>query len=533
MNTINDTKLNSVEAALTKESFIQSLRLALDASDLHIEDSESTKAETNTLSIRRTVLGVAYPRTLEQLQHIVRAAAKFGVALYPVSQGKNIGYGDMTPTGSNQLVVGLKHLNKIRAYNPVAGEVEVEPGVTQAQLAAYLSQRGGKFWADVTGATPEASLIGNTLEAGFGHTPIGDHRKHIVQMELMFADGTMLTTAEMPSIGPDLSQLFVQSNFAIVTAMKIPLFPVPEKTVTFAISFASDAKFFEGIAILSGLRRDGTISSLLHTGNSTRALMTASRFPADCDRAQVLSEADCEKILNNQKFNNFGRWSSVGGLYGYSDDIRNKQRRIKKAFKGVAQVKFFTDAKMNFLDKIVNSKLLRNIESFKLVRNSFQSIKGLHGIMRGQPSFGPTENIFWRVDNVEKLGLLWHAPVIPATRKDCDALLFAARKVYAQYGFEMPVTLTLIDQKHMTAVFNISYDKTNPEEIGRAHSAYKALSEATVKLGYLPYRCGLASQPKKLYSPEQLALLEKIKAAVDPQNILAPGRYGLGATLEN
>ena len=512
---------------MVRQTFIQNLQMILEPQDLNIHNLESARVETNTLLIERSVLGVVYPRTIEQLNLIVKAAAKYQVALYPVSQGKNIGYGEMTPTTADQLVVGLKYLNKIREYDSQLGEVVIEPGVTQAQLAEYLESQNSKFWADMTGATPEASLIGNTLEAGFGHTPIGDHRKHILQMEVMLANGEMVRTAEMPAIGPDLAQLFVQSNFGIVTAMRIPLFLIPEETVTFTVSFQSDEQFFQGIQVLAELRRDGTITSLAHTGNSTRALMTSSRFPAGMDRSQVLSEKECQEILNANSPIDFGAWSCVGGLYGFKTDVRAKQKRMRKALKGLAQVRFFTDGKMERTHRILNSGLMKKFRSLDFMRSSFSSLRALHGILRGQPSQHPSQNIFWRVDKFENLGLMWHAPVIPATAKDCAALLKAARQVFHQYHFEMPVTLTLINAKHMTAVFNISYDKLNPEETVRAHAAYQALSLATYKLGYLPYRVGLMGHAIRNYDGIQFALLQAIKRTLDPKNILAPGRYGL------
>ncbi len=514
-------------------SFVNALRLTLDPEDLHVNNLETAQAETNSLSLIRSVLGVVYPRTISQLQSIVKAASKFGVALYPVSQGKNIGYGEMTPTTSDQLVVVLKYLNAIREFDAINGEVVVEPGVTQSQLADFLKESKANYWMDVTGASPEASIIGNTLESGFGHTPLGDHRKHILQMQVMLADGSILDTAEMPAVGPDLAQLFVQSNFGIVTAIRIPLFPIPEKTVTFTISFADDQAFFSGISKLTELRKDGTIASLAHTGNATRALMTSSRFPAHRDRSIVLSESDCHAILNEQSPIDFGAWATIGGIYGYKSDVKNKQKRIKKALKGLAEVKFFSDEKINFLDKLLHSKLSLKLRSLNFIRGSFSSLKALHGIIRGQPSDHPSQNIFWRVDKTENLGLIWHAPVIPATNSDCSALLEAARTVYSKYHFEMPVTLTLINAKFMTAVFNISYDKSNASEMARAHAAYRDLSTITDQLGYLPYRCGLLSKPTNNYSRNQSEFLNKIKFALDPQNIFAPGRYGIGSKLEN
>lgn len=90
--------------------------------------------------------------------------------------------------------------------------------------------------------------------------------------------------------------------------------------------------------------------------------------------------------------------------------------------------------------------------------------------------------------------------------------------------------MTLINQKKMTVVFNINFDKADPDSVHRAHQAYKELSMATTALGYYPYRLGLLSQAMTYLGPQKYHLLQLIKEALDPRQILAPGRYGLGST---
>lgn len=70
------------------------------------------------------------------------------------------------------------------------------------------------------------------------------------------------------------------------------------------------------------------------------------------------------------------------------------------------------------------------------------------------------------------------------------------REVFAQHGFEMAVTLTLIKAKQITSVLNISYDKANSEEMSWAYAAYQALIAATNRLGYCPDRYGIISEPQ-------------------------------------
>lgn len=509
------------------KDFTTALESILNAGDLHLNDAIAEAAANNTLGVTQNVVGVAHPRTLHQVSQIVNAANRFEIALYPVSQGKNIGYGEMTPHEENQLVINLKNLNAIREYDDINGEVVVEPGVTQQQLSDFLKDKNSRFMADMTGASPEASIIGNTLEAGFGHSPLGDHRKHILAMEVILANGQVMTTGEMPSVGPDLAQLFVQSNFGVVTALRIPLFRMPEKILIFALSFQSDDDYFKSVMVLRDLRQQGIITSLVHTANSTRTLMTSSRFPSEIDRAQVLDEKQCREILNSKSPIDVGAWTAIGGLYGMKSEVSEKAARIKKAFQGLAKVRIFSDRKLNTIIGLLNSAPALKLKKLDLLRTSFKSLKALHGILHGQPSYVPSENIFWRVNNMAQMGLAWHAPVIPATSSDLSILITSTRPIFAKYGFEMPVTLTMINHKHLTAVFNINFDKTSPDETRRARLAYKELSDLTSELGYEPYRLGLNGNANKIYGSVKSQFLKEIKRAIDPKNILAPGRYGL------
>ncbi len=508
------------------KSLLHALRMILAPGDLFHDAPESKAVGENSLGVSRAVVGVAYPRTLGELTRVVAAARAYQVPIYPVSQGKNVGYGDATPSGPGQLVVGLRYLNRIREFDEVNGEVVVEPGVTQGQLAAFLRERQARYWADVTGASPDASVLGNTLEAGFGHTPIGNHRQHVLDMEVVLSDGSVLRTGQMPLPGPDLSALFIQSNFGIVTAIRIPLLPIPEKCVTFMLSFDRDEDYLRGIVALRDLRRKGVLTSLVHSANATRALMTCSRFPDDMDPATVLTDDDCRRLYNERSALKITAWSAIGGLYGLKGEVSEKIRILKREMRGIARVRIFTERRLKWADRLINSSPLRKWKALDFARLSFSSLKALHGILRGQPSEAPSRNIGWRVADPARLGLIWLAPVIPAAPDDAARLLDRARSVYAKHGFEMAATLTMISHSRMTAVFNISFDKSDARDTARAHAAYAELSSSLSAAGYEPYRLGILNTAFRHEGAKQDVLM-RLKSALDPANILAPGRYGL------
>jgi len=73
------------------------------------------------------------------------------------------------------------------------------------------------------------------------------------------------------------------------------------------------------------------------------------------------------------------------------------------------------------------------------------------------------------------------------------------------------------------------YDKDDADEAGRAAALYDALVSDMRAAGYQQYRAGLLAW-EHLYddAPALRALNERIKDALDPDNVVAPGRYGIG-----
>lgn len=509
------------------KAFINEISKTLNDQDMEIDKASTLRAGRNTLAVTRKILGVLSPRNLSQLKDIIAAANKFAAPLYIVSQGKNIGYGEMTPVQSGQFVVSLRHLNAIRSYDAASGEVVVEPGVTQAQLAQFLLDNNAPYWADVTGASPSASILGNTLEGGFGHTPLGDHRKHILDMEIILADGTQLNTGEMPGLGPDLAPLFVQSNFAVVTAIKIPLFPIPAACVTYVLSFKSEGDFMNALPVFTRLKGMGVITSLIHSGNATRTFITSGHSGHSSESGRAITDEQCLEILNRDNLLPAGAWTTVGAVYGLPQEVKEKIQLLKKSFKGIGEVKVFTDKKMKLIDKLIHAKIFDGIKSLAQVRKSFGVLKTVHGLLRGQPSEQPTLNMLAQAKSSDQLGVAWFAPVVPANSTDLNQLLMAAKGVYKKYNFAMPVTLTLINNKKFTAVFNFNFDKSSPLEVERVHAAYAELSRVCQELGYLPYRAGLLSPMDKAIPEAKSQLLNVLKNALDPNNILNAGRYNI------
>ena len=74
------------------------------------------------------------PASTEEVQSIVRTANRYKIPLYPISTGKNLGYGGSAPAFSGSVVVDLKRMNRIIEVNEANACALVEPGVSYFDL---------------------------------------------------------------------------------------------------------------------------------------------------------------------------------------------------------------------------------------------------------------------------------------------------------------------------------------------------------------------------------------------------------------
>jgi 4-cresol dehydrogenase (hydroxylating) len=75
-------------------------------------------------------------------------------------------------------------------------------------------------------------------------------------------------------------------------------------------------------------------------------------------------------------------------------------------------------------------------------------------------------------------------------------------------------------------VLTIAYDQEDPAEVLRARSCYTAVFGTMMEAGYIPYRVGLQSMADLDDGNDSYwRMVGRIKAALDPANIIAPGRY--------
>ena len=285
-------------------------------------------AETATFSTNVTVPAIVRPGNREEVQAVLRIANEYRIPVYPVSGGCNWGYGSRVPSTSGCVLLDLGRMNRILDFNEDLAYITVEPGVTQQQVYAFLQERKSKLWMDATGASPQSSLVGNTVERGFGHTPYGDHFSHVCGMEVVLPGGEAMETGfsrfegartgslHRWGVGAYLDGLFTQSNLGVVTRMSIWLMPAPEYFQAYFFSCDSAGGLASIVEALRPLRLSGTLRSTVHIANDYKVLSGLQQYP--WEEAEGRTPLPPEVMTRLRKKLHFGAWNASGGLVRYA-----------------------------------------------------------------------------------------------------------------------------------------------------------------------------------------------------------------------
>lgn len=137
--------------------------------------------------------GVSYvhrPSTVEALHHLFRLAAEQDVTIG--FRGGNNSYGDAA-MNDEQMLIDLSRMNRILAWNPTNGRIQVEPGVTLQRLWEYVLADG--WWIPVATGTMKVTVGGAASMNVHGKNAwkLGTFGDHIYEFDLMLPNGEIVT----------------------------------------------------------------------------------------------------------------------------------------------------------------------------------------------------------------------------------------------------------------------------------------------------------------------------------------------------
>ncbi len=123
-------------------------------------------------------------------------------------------------------------------------------------------------------------------------------------------------------------------------------------------------------------------------------------------------------------------------------------------------------------------------------------------------------------------GVIWLCPVFPFEGEQIKNAIKIIEPIFNSYQFEPNIALSCTSGRSIHAFIAIMYDRDVAGEDQRAMECHDNILQVLTQFGYIPYRLGIQSM-NSLPSPvdDYGKLLSILKRRLDPNNILAPGRY--------
>lgn len=517
---------------------LEILRDAIGAANVLTDDASCRLYSQDVFTRDQPAAAVIRPGSTAELSACVKAAVAAGVALVPRGGGMSYTSG-YVPATADAVIVDMRRMDRVLEINREDMYVTVEAGCTWNTLHQALAETGLRtpYWGTLSGlyATVGGGLSQNSVFWGSGR--YGTAVDSVLALEVVLADGSVLHTGGgtrpqgqpfMRNYGPDLTGLFLADTGALGFKTRATLRLLPEFTARRYLTFAAD---------------------------SADAMMS---FMSEVSRRQLATEVfGFDPFLQEQRLKRESLAKDVKALAG----VMKSAGGFGKALKEGVQVVM---AGRRFLKDAGFSAHLIVEESCEAAAEDAQSrIRQLAGplglkelensipkILRANP-FGPVNSMIG--PNAERWvpvhGLLPHSKAKPAyealeavlERHKADIERFdigigylfttvSASTLLIEPVFFWPDSL---NELHHHAVERGHLEKLkgfpeNPEARAAVTRIRTDMIAAFDQFGAVHLQIGKAYPYQPTLQAEAWQLLTRIKALLDPAQLINPGSLGLG-----
>jgi len=412
---------------------------------------------------------VVIPESTDHVQAIVALANKYNVPVYTRGSGTNLSGGTI-PLKKGIVMVMLK-MNKILEIDVENLTATSEPGVIIAELNAAVAEHGLMYPPD-PGSVDTATMGGSVAECSGGLRGLkyGVTKHYVMGLEVVLANGKIMTcggkTVKNVS-GYDMVKLFVGSEgtLGIITKIISKLIPAPEARKTATATFTS---IDDAAQTVSGIIKSKVIPATLEIMDNV-TIKTVENF------LHLGLPIDAEAILVIE----------VDGIPEVVEKEMDAVARVCKANNG----------------------------NLKIAANAAER----DGLLAARRAALPA------LAQLSPTTVLEDATV---PRSKVPDMIRAIRAVAEKYNLTIGTFGHAGDGNlHPTIIT----DEANTDEMARVHKAVDEIFDAAIKLGGTlsgEHGIGIAKQKYLLneFGESGLEALKAVKRALDPDNILNPGK---------
>ncbi|HXN35442.1 MAG TPA: FAD-binding protein [Opitutaceae bacterium] len=463
--------------------------------------------ETRTLCrTERRIPWRLRPPTIADVGDVLREAVRNRTPLFPISRGRNWGYGSHVPFQDGSIVLDLGGLDAIGDLDRDSLSVRIEPGVTQAELHEYLRAHAPDLAFNVTGAGNDTSVLGNALDRGMGYG--GEKDNDVYAIEALLADGSSVgprpgrnhRSRQQPA-GFSTDELFFQSNLGIVVGARLRL-RVRQQ--------AEDAVILQGpleamIATLKRAYEQHLVTRPTHIAEPGRIRrvgfgLLRSLWGRDPTPKEV---ARC--------FPENGTYSGLVPLHGRRMVVDAAWEELKAIAAPGVKLQRVNASKLDFaatwLARVGARHLADRIRAMRPILAltwgvpSDAGLTALEGYGGGDPDLAGRGAIYGNAVS----SLDW-------------AEGGRAMGIVKEHWSDCAFTWILVDSACMLTIYTLHFDDSEAADVHRANAGIIGNLRSA---GLPQYRLDINTPA----APGAEGVVRRLKAAFDPLGLIAPGRY--------
>jgi 4-cresol dehydrogenase (hydroxylating) flavoprotein subunit len=543
-NNTADRSVSAIESMKVADLALAELRKIVGADNVLTDPNLIAEYERATFATSQRIPLVILPGSTEEVKDIVRIANQYRLRLYPISRGRNWGFGSRVPVESGCCIVDLKRMNRILEFDENSAVITVEPGVTFEQAAAFLQEKKSSLYLTVTGGPPEGSVLANALERGAGVGPLGDRAKYCNGLEVVLPTGEIIHTGceafansrvgkiAQFGLGPSIDGLFFQSNFGIVTKMSVWLARKPNYFQLLFFAAYNEQEMMAASSAIRELQQQGVVrDTSFSLWNVYRFLTAQIQYPWEAFGGRVGSPKELLEYL--PKSWKGVQWVGFVGLYSPSFlHAISSRLLVRRALRHKVSRFFIIDPMSANIGRLFQEPLHRmtGVDVRKMLEATY-----FHSVFLGHPTRLSTGSAYWRkrgpapitIDpDRDRCGLHWIDVALPFNGEDIIRVTRTVEDVAIKYRLEPMANFFNMNQWYMKSFIVIMFDQDVPGEEDAARQCHDELFATLNQLGYSPIRLGIQSMG--LGAPTEqtyVELVRRLKQMLDPNDILSPGRY--------
>lgn len=182
---------------------------------------------------------VVYPNATQEVQRIVHCCAQHGVPIIPFGAGTSLEGQVNAPAGG--ISVDFRDMNQVLAVNADDLDCRVQPGLQRMALNHYLRDTGLFFPVD-PGADASLGGMASTRASGTNAVRYGTMKDAVIAVEAVLPNGEVMTSARRArksATGYDLTRLMVgaEGTLGLITELTLRLHGIPEAVAAATCQF--------------------------------------------------------------------------------------------------------------------------------------------------------------------------------------------------------------------------------------------------------------------------------------------------------